>query len=349
LEHLVTELADVAMVAYAFPIDPNLPALVPATDPDLMAQRLPAFTGFVSSSAGGHALEIRVERYPRRDRCLLRYENGFGVVYGKLHATPPGDLVAVHEALAAVDGLDTPRSLGSMPELGLLLLAPVGSGATLGQMMRGLAHETTVDELERSVAAGANLAGRLHRSQATVPGVRTLEGDAAHLETELAGIRSLVPELADQLSALIGAAVASAQAEQQMSLVPSHGDFTPSQILICGGHAGLIDLDDACRAEPALDLGRFTAYLRLASRKTAPGAQSRVDDRLCASFLDAYVRARELSSAEAGALSVRMGAYEAVALGHVVIQGWLQLKPARASLALELLEERVGCLGVAVR
>jgi aminoglycoside phosphotransferase (APT) family kinase protein len=257
--------------------------------------------------------------------------------------------VAVHEAMAEVDGLNTPRPLGSMPELGLLLLAPVGSGTTLGRMIRGVAHETTVDELERAVTAGADLAARLHGCQATVPGVRTLDGDVARLETELACIRSLVPELASQLSGLIDAAVAFAQAERPMAPVPSHGDFTPSQILVSGDHVGLIDLDDACRGEPGLDLGRFNAYLRLASRKTARGSESGVDDQLCATFLDAYVRARGLSSADTGVLTARMQAYEAVALAHVVVQGWLQLKPARASLALELLEERVGCLDAAVR
>ncbi|MGH2217429.1 phosphotransferase, partial [Enterococcus faecalis] len=44
-------------------------------------------------------------------------------------------------------------------------------------------------------------------------------------------------------------------------LVSAHHDFRPAQVLLHGGQVGFIDFDGSCRAEPALDLGRFRAKL----------------------------------------------------------------------------------------
>ena len=77
-----------------------------------------------------------------------------------------------------------------------------------------------------------------------------------------------------------------------------HGDFRPAHVLLHRGLVGVIDLDGACTAEPALDVGRFRATLRdlgVATQDgTAPLAGAALDarlrllDGLCGEFLAAY-------------------------------------------------------------
>ena len=52
-----------------------------------------------------------------------------------------------------------------------------------------------------------------------------------------------------------------------------HGDFKYAQVFFDGDAVGLVDLDNVCQAEPALDLGQFFAYLRTQARKN-PRAES---------------------------------------------------------------------------
>ncbi|MGN6377447.1 MAG: ATP-binding cassette domain-containing protein, partial [Gaiellales bacterium] len=348
LANPASQLTGLAMVAYAFPIDPDLPALVAATNPAQMAEWLSPIVTKGTPGHRAHPLRIDVERYPRRDRCLLRYENGFGCIYGKLHGKPSDELIAVHEALGAVVVLQTPTALGSLQEIGLVLLQPLPGSTTVGRMLRGIAKEASPEALEHAVAQSASVAAMLHSSSAAVRKVHTLDDELARLGSELAGIEPLVPELAERLDRLAEAATCLARDGSPPELVPSHGDFTPSQVVMAGQDAGLVDMDDVCRADPALDLGRFSAYLRVGCRKAAPAAEA-IEDRLCEVFREAYGRARELSDHDAAELRTRIAAYEAAALAHMVVQGWLQLKPARASLALTILEERVTCLHATAR
>src|SRR6185312_14721326 len=51
-----------------------------------------------------------------------------------------------------------------------------------------------------------------------------------------------------------------------------HGDLTHHQIVLEGDTPGLVDFDDVCMGEAALDLGHFCAYLRLAARRAAEPA-----------------------------------------------------------------------------
>jgi aminoglycoside phosphotransferase (APT) family kinase protein len=42
-------------------------------------------------------------------------------------------------------------------------------------------------------------------------------------------------------------------------LVPAHGDFHVDQLLLANGHMAVIDFDQMCLAEPALDLATYAA------------------------------------------------------------------------------------------
>lgn len=75
---------------------------------------------------------------------------------------------------------------------------------------------------------------------------------------EIAQLRRRAPS---ELSSLAEAtAVAAAHLDRQ-SLVPSHRDFHPRQIVVDGTRVRFIDFDDAANAPAGLDVGNFVAHL----------------------------------------------------------------------------------------
>ena len=71
----------------------------------------------------------------------------------------------------------------------------------------------------------------------------------------------------------------------------AHGDFGHSQVLFDGPTTSLVDFDAVCRAEPALDLGSFTADLAVAVRRAPDAARAAHDgEDLGDAFLREYVR-----------------------------------------------------------
>jgi hypothetical protein len=340
------------LVLHAFPIDAELPGLIDVTDPAVMAPVLAAVRPN-GSRRNGHPepLHVAVEKYPRRGRCTLRYElNGSGAaVYGKLRANGGADLAAIHEAAAGVDGLRVPRVLGAVDELGLVLFEPAPGDTTVARLLRHGGDPHARGALDAAIAAAGVIAGRLHRSSAPLPGTHTLDDELSGLAARLTAMRELTPGLADRLEELVEAVAGPAKDGQALPLRPSHGDFTPSQVVVGGETATLLDLEDACQAEAGLDLGRFCAYLRVACRKALNGASADVPDVLCAAFLDAYAETGAPDAADQPALGARVAAFEATTLAHIALQGWMQLKPARTAAALGVLEERAACLSVAAR
>ena len=104
----------------------------------------------------------------------------------------------------------------------------------------------------------------------------------------------------------------------------------------------MFDLDAACVAEPALDVGGFLGPPRLvatrarhASRRCrspsgAQGALERV-------FLGEYLRAR--AGLDREALLGIAGAYRTVTLAQVAVRSWCQLKPDRLGRRSHCCEE----------
>ena len=119
--------------------------------------------------------------------------------------------------------------------------------------------------------------------------------------------------------------------------VLSHGDFTPSQVLLDRGRPGVVDLDTLCRAEPALDLGRFLAHVRLLVAKLtgAPGATLVVEPSHA--FLRGYCGddGRTVAGDDGG----RVAFYVGTTLARSALHACRQLKDERLEIALELLDQ----------
>ena len=189
---------------------------------------------------------------------------------------------------------------------------------------------------------------------------RTLGHELASLAAQMAPIEEFSLALAMQLQKAIKVVGACAAQTRPWPLVFSHGDYTYTQLIFADHSCGLVDFDTSCQAEPALDLGQYLAYVRLAARKAQgrlagaaggaaeggqafdPAADPAAD--LCAWFLNTYIQAAGYRGVDAEQLCARVAMYEIVSLVRIAQHSWLKLKGSRLELVTDLLEERVKCL-----
>ena len=313
------------LVVHPFPIDADLPTLVGATDTALAAELLGA-PAASSSVVLGH--------YGRRDRCVLRYERDTHdprpCVYGKVYADDRGARVGPIVAALATAGphaVLVPRFLGYRADLRLSLLEELP-----GQREPAAA---VVDDAARIAA--------LHRSDIALGSVRSIDCELAELRAGVLLVERASAEMAAILRDLLATIVAAATRSEPLPIVFSHGDFTHSQLLTGSGRCGLVDFDSIARAEPALDLGQFLAYLRMALAKAEPSAGSERADRLADRFLTVYVDAAD-ARFSAGEIRSRAQVYETISLFRSTVHAWQKLKAKRARTLFSILVEQVARL-----
>jgi thiamine kinase-like enzyme len=352
------------MLVHVWPLDGELPTLVDATDPRLMA-------GVLGRALAGRfaVADCRVERvsYRRRSRCVLRYtlsgrparSGGPSrlVVYGKL--TPRGDdalygktvsrLREYCEARRNGDRIVIPRSLGWRPELGLALLEEVPGEAKVGTALRARLKDKPPGDgptLEAMLSACVRVATTLHGSGLPLGRSRPLADRLADLEREVEITRLFSPEYAERASGWLGRLADHARRLEAEAFRLCHGDFKYAQLLFDGDAVGLLDLDNLCQAEPALDLGQFFAYLRAQARssKRAASVSSTLEDELCERFLDEYASAMGIGAEPVARLRARATMHEVASLLRMALHSQQKLKLERLESATALLEERLGTL-----
>jgi ABC-type multidrug transport system fused ATPase/permease subunit len=353
---------ELRLVLYAFPLDPGLPGLVRATDRATLVEMLgPLLTNAVP---GLRLQDCRAEvvRY-RRDACVLRYELSWRlqpsrrslkqVVYGKVYEGGQGRLVG--PAVSALRGhpLDgpeaalpflVPRFQAYLPDLRLALLEAAPGAPLLPELIRARAGAAAAPGVagptaEAAVAACARVAAAFHRSSIPVGPSRTLAEELDGARTAVDDLAPMAPALAASLHRHLSV-VGDLALDAPASLGVAHGDLDPAQILFDGPTTSLVDFDTVCLAEPALDLGQFTASLAVTERaaEDAAGTSRRGGSRdLGAAFLREY--AGQSASRDPDALLARVDAYRAVALARLAVRSWCQLKPRRLRHALALLDE----------
>jgi len=340
---------DPGMAAYAFPIDADLPTLVAATDPETMAPVVrAALSPAVGKAAASGECRVNLASYPRRDRCLLRYELGGRSIYGKVGATGAASeeaLATLRAELGGADVVRVPELLGVVPELDLMLLEAIPGRPEIARLLAARGAGGTNGGLDLAVTICAQIAARVHHSDAALGEPRTLYDEAAALHPGLDAMRRMTPALGRRVGEALDQAMAAAADHDPLPQRLSHGDYTPNQVILHEGGSGLLDFDDICRAEPALDLGRFCAYLRLAARKSA-GGNDGGGEGLCRRFLTEYERAAGVPERNRAGFDGRVAAYERVTLARIVVNSWRELKPARTACALSVLEERMTCVGM---
>src|SRR5437660_4436026 len=305
-------LEELCMAVTTFPVVAALPTLVQATDPG----RISAVLG--SAVAGVDLVSLR-----RSGGAVLRYRlQGGGEVFGKVGYTLAEDVLA---ALGArTRGVAVPRLVARCTELDLVLISPVPGTRPEVRDPAGR---------DAAIRAGAIAAVALHRSGVGAGAAHHLEDELARAERALEVIGGDAAELVRRLVPAQERARDTAIRTRAQPAVLAHGDLTPSQLLVDGPQVGLVDLDGARQAEPAFDLGRFVAYLRVAAAKAgaAPTAE------LGAHLLEAYRTAGGSPVDER-----RVEAWATAALVQMAAHSWRELKAGRVRLACAVLEEPSG-------
>jgi hypothetical protein len=357
------------MVVYVFPIDGELPVLVDVTDSRQMRDIL----GEMLSSSLGVELAVqdcRVElgHYGRQHRCVLRYHITSStpgaetpqqsLIYGKVAADGRGALAgpviaALHEQVLDKDGahqFKIPRALGYRPDLQLALFAAIPGVPQVAQLLKerlkggkpaldsGLTLEQSLDECARIAAA-------LHSSPIELGRSRTIDHELDGLRAEFAVVQRISPELGAQFMAWLERVADYARVSEPLELRFGHGDFSYTQLIFDGAQSGLVDFDTICQAEPALDLGQFLAYVRVAVLKAlkASPAAATLTEQLGEQFIQTYIAAGD-GLEDQQRLRRRVPAYEIISLLRLGLHSWQKLKGSRLENVITILEERVACL-----
>lgn len=369
---------ETGVILHAFPYDPGLPTLPAALDPTAI---WPVLGRDLPAAGGGPAVpwcEVSVAHYPREGPCVLRYHLQPAaeeaahrpLAYGKVYPDDHGVLVS--RVLTLLGGglplypgpgrVRLPGQLAYLPELRLALTEAIPGTAALPSLLAGLRQTDSsrpggppADVAGMISAAGA-AAAALHGIRLE-PGpppllpdslpVRTLADELTSLRAELAVVGPVWPDVAAQAATAVTELSGQAADSAGRPPVLSHGDFTPGQLLIDldgPGELGLVDFDAVCRAEPALDLGRFLAYLHVAAvRRAGPGVRPALGS-LTSTFLDSYDRAARATAGLAFGIDQetrrRVAVFRAAYLARLALRACRRLKEDRARTALDLLAAR---------
>jgi aminoglycoside phosphotransferase (APT) family kinase protein len=193
----------------------------------------------------------------------------------------------------------------------------------------------------------ARIAATLHRSNIKLGRRLTLDDQVAALRTGFADLHRIAPDLGTQLEAWLEQITTYAEQSDALNLCFCHGDYTYTQVIFEGRQAGLVDFDSVCQAEPALDLGHFLSYLRIAGSKAqqVAGSDSReLVSELSDRFMSTYLGAMGGRVEDAERLRVRVAVYQMISLLRRALRSWQKFKGGRLENALALIEEEIAYL-----
>ncbi|MGH3474165.1 MAG: ABC transporter transmembrane domain-containing protein [Aeromicrobium sp.] len=343
-----TTASGAGLALHPFPIDPALPTLIGATNPSVVSN-LVKFAGIDEMPTA------ETVHHPREGACVLRYHfdsgpNGSSDLYGKVYGDDSGDAIA-RNLKALTRGPDGaviespvrfPRPVVYSASLRLLITEALPGVTLVPQLLKSVLaddpdrprkeNKTQTDALRSGVRASAEALAVLHTMTAPAS-VHSMSDDLAGLRRELDVIGSVWPEVADDLRGRVDGLFWNAP--EVPNLVLSHGDFTPSQVLLDDGAASIVDLDTLCWADPALDVGRYLAHLDvLATKLSGHDARPLVDD-LSEAFVESYSAAAPTT---ATGIVDRVGFYRALTLTRTAVHACRQTKDRRLDVALTLLD-----------
>jgi ABC-type multidrug transport system fused ATPase/permease subunit len=341
------------LVLSRFPFDPFLPTLPDAMDPNTVG-RLEPFAGL-------DWLPVpTVVHHPRDGACVLRYAmsrqagaddaGAPAVLYGKVYGDAErGDVV--HGFLRALAREQSqpgaefaarfPKPVLYEPTLRLLLIEALPGEPLVPRLVKSVLasrgeerpHDTAM--LRGAVRDSGRALAVLHGSDRATAPVTPPAQELSHLRAELGVVSRIWPDVAARLHGNLDRLMADVPTSPDMVL--SHGDFTPSQVLLHDGVPSIVDLDTLCWADPALDLGRYLAHLELLAVKVGgPGARGLVEN-LTGEFLSGYGEVTARSASGAAAIN-RIAFYKRTTLARTALHSCRQLKSYRLDLALSLLD-----------
>jgi hypothetical protein len=354
-----------------FPVDPKLPDL----DAVMTPSQHPALADALESAARRMhgvpddrpllGIEAEPVRYKPGDRCVLRYRLRFG---GPGTAATTCTLVAklyreVAEAEAADELLDrlreraglgwTARPLGVVPGLPLALTEDLGSSRNPVPTRSGLDVVHPGSPAASDVVARAAVAlAELHTSGLDTTGLNRRTGvEEADKAAKRAGLLTgYVPELAPVVARVTDELCTILRGLPTDTLRPAHGSYKASQLLVRDGAVFLVDFDQVCLADPALDVGYFLAYLRPAGLWYRRAGRRAWFEAASEVFMTAYfarLQERGESAATCAGIAGRAPVYEAALLLKIAARRANRLHSPRVGEVAAVLDEVSGCLASA--
>jgi aminoglycoside phosphotransferase (APT) family kinase protein len=115
---------------------------------------------------------------------------------------------------------------------------------------------------KRRLEEAVSLLTSLHDSESTPARKRSSRRVVASVRRKAAAAATLAPDLAPRF--LDAAEALAARCPPDVELVPSHGDFSPRNVLVAKDRVVLIDWDRFQRADPARDIASLGAWFWLA-------------------------------------------------------------------------------------
>ena len=329
-----------------FPFDWKLPHLVRATN----AAEMASAAGFPD---GGSALragqgETETLRYVPHKRCVFRLgvhspegDNIVKRVVVKVY--PPGPLarqtwraLSTLHSQAAAGGILVPRPVKMLDRWNLVVMEEA-PGTSLKNVLKRV---KTPEEAGALVGRAATALATLHTLRFESRQVRSFENYLEFLRDEALRVQPVAPLLARQAQALLRkvARIQFPRAAAPPCLI--HGDFAPSQLLIAEDRVAVVDFDNACLGDPAMDLGNFMAKLH--RRAAAKGKD--YHRRLSQQFLTKYSE-----HVRDEALEERARLYQVLTLVRSALHTFRRAPPSYAregpaSLPVRLLQEAATCL-----
>jgi hypothetical protein len=362
----VATIEELHMAVHVWPLDGDLPSLMGATDPDrlvpILNEVLPALQGQPFTVTG---CEVKLVDYGRQHRATLRYhvtgradnsaERHQLLVYGKLTGDGSGAMAETISATirecvqsgASGYRFNVPLALPWQPDLNLSLLEALPGEALISDQLkarlRGKPIPADTLSLEEMIDACAHIAATLHTSGLDIGPRRTLDDELATLGRGVANVQRVAPDLGVLLADYLDRLGHYAARTEPLPLCFNHGDFTYGQILFHGTACGLIDFDSVCQAEPALDLGQFLTYVRVASLKSklTPDATKILMAHLSERFLDTYAIAVGDAASAPTQLRARVSIYRIISLLRRSLRSWQKFKPGRIVSALAVLDDEL--------
>lgn len=251
---------------HAVATDSTMPFIAQALDPGYMQIRLRALAEPARAEVEVRA--IRVTRWKPGRRCLIEYDladaNGTAqcrTVIGKVRAKSfdaSTYALVTHLANGALvptsaDGVSVPAVRGAVRECHMWLQDKV-SGTPGWEALTGSSGRQAARRI------GAALA-KLHQVLPPAPKRHSMADEMATLTKALTAVRALRADWDLRLRAVQGACELLAATVVHTPAVSVHRDFYHDQVIVDGERVWLLDLDLVAKADPALDVGNFTAHL----------------------------------------------------------------------------------------
>ena len=212
---------------------------------------------------------VRLVRHLPGRRCLIEYcvdvqHRGLQrrvCLLGKIRAKGLNrETIRVMTALQdagfashSADGISIPELAGVIPDWRMWLAVKV-EGTLVSEYLAGT-------ERTRFAERAADVAQKIHLSGVAGAIRHTIENENAILDAALSKAADARPDLASRIRDVAAACGEMAGDAPTGRFAGIHRDFYGDQIVVAGDRLYILDLDQFCEGDPALDIGNFLAHM----------------------------------------------------------------------------------------